>query len=78
MNDLINHPSHYAREGGKHECIEVLKEWMPKESYLGFLRGNAIKYLCRAGKKNNEAEDLQKAQFYINRLVEEVKNERLK
>lgn len=77
MNDMINHP-HNNVGAGKHECIEVLKEWMGQEAYRGFLRGNAIKYLCRAGKKNNEVEDLQKAQFYVNKLVEEVNNERLK
>ncbi len=78
MNDMINHPYHYCSGEGKHECIEVLKEWMNQDAYRGFLRGNAIKYLCRAGKKDSEVEDLKKAQFYINKLVEEVSNERLK
>ena len=78
MNDMINHPSHYVQGEGKHECIEVLKEWMDKKAFIGFLRGNAIKYLCRVGKKGDAVEDLKKAQYYVDRLVEEVTDERLK
>lgn len=74
MTDNVNHPSHYIQGEGKHECIEVLKEWMSEDEFKGFLKGNAIKYLCRAGKKIDKVEDLKKSQFYINRLIlEETK-----
>jgi len=68
MSDNINHPSHYA-EGWSNgsEVIDITE-------HLNFNRGNAVKYLARAGKKNpdNELEDLYKAQWYINRELKRV------
>ena len=40
--EMVNHPSHYGGDT-VYECIKVLKAWMSKEEYQGFLRGNAIK-----------------------------------
>lgn len=56
-------PDHY--KFGKVEVIEITQ-------HLDFLRGNAVKYLCRAGKKSGESalDDLMKAQYYINKAVE--------
>lgn len=64
MSD-VNHPSHYNQ--GKFEVIEVIED-----QKLGFHLGNAIKYICRAGKKNPEktVEDLKKAKWYIERQIE--------
>ena len=72
MNDNILHPSHYTY--GKIECIDYI---IDKE--FNFCLGNAIKYITRAGKKENEEyqKDLEKAitylQFELNgsHLVEE-------
>lgn len=47
----------------------AMEAWMTKEQFVGFLRGNAIKYLARADVKGG-LQDLQKAQHYINKLVE--------
>lgn len=74
MGDQVNHPSHY-NVGGL-EVIDAIEAWDLGE---GFNRGNAIKYIVRAGKKNpeTEIEDLQKAAWYIIREVkrlEEKKN----
>lgn len=68
MEDVVNHPEHYNSDT-PYECIKVLKEWMSEEQYVGFLKGNIIKYLCRSEKKNG-TEDLRKAQWYMNKLVE--------
>lgn len=68
VNDPVNHPSHYT--SGKVECIEGLEAAMSTAEFRGFLRGNAIKYLWRAGKKDDIVQDLKKAQWYLNRLVE--------
>ncbi len=67
MNDNVNHPSHYT--DGKIEVIEFIED-----KKLNYHRGNAIKYICRAGKKdpNKEIEDLQKAVWYINREIEKL------
>lgn len=60
----VNHPSHY--NSGGIEVIDVIEQWG-----LGFHSGNALKYICRAGRKNkNPVEDLEKALWYIRRLAE--------
>lgn len=67
MNDIINHPSHYT--DGKIEVIDFIEG-----KQLNFHRGNAIKYIARAGKKNKEKEieDLEKAVWYINREIQRL------
>lgn len=57
--DPVNHPSHYC-EGRKYEPIKVIDDWG-----LDFYLGNALKYISRAGRKNDELEDLKKARFYL-------------
>jgi hypothetical protein len=66
--DAVNHPSHYT--DGKIEVIDYIED-----KKLNFNRGNAIKYISRAGKKDKdkEVEDLQKAVFYINREINRLK-----
>ncbi|MGW0245089.1 DUF3310 domain-containing protein [Nocardia goodfellowii] len=68
MNDIINHPTHYA-DGwtGGAEVIDITE-------HLNFCRGNAIKYLARAGKKDpsKELEDLKKARWYIDREIQRL------
>ena len=66
--DNVNHPSHYT--DGKIEVIDFIED-----KQLNFNRGNAIKYISRAGKKDKskEVEDLQKAVFYINREIKRIK-----
>lgn len=65
MSDAIN-PDHYRNTGGP-EVIELTE-------HMNFCRGNAVKYLVRAGKKDpdKEVEDLMKAQWYIAREISRV------
>ena len=67
-NDPVNKPAHYT--DGKIEVIEYIED-----KKLGFCLGNAVKYISRAGKKdkNKEVEDLEKAIWYINRRIKELK-----
>lgn len=60
-NDAVNHPAHYTSHPSGIEVIEIVR-WM------GYNRGNAVKYILRAGHKEgaDEIEDLQKAAWYIN------------
>lgn len=62
MSDAVEHPSHYNMGGI--EVIDAIEAWGFGE---GFNRGNAIKYIARAGRKDpaKEVEDLKKARFYI-------------
>ena len=62
----VNHPSHY--NGGEVEVIDLIEEWG-----LGFCLGNAVKYICRSGRKGgieNRRVDLEKAAWYLNRAIE--------
>ena len=55
---------------------DAMEQWMGTEQFVGFLRGNAIKYLARAGRKGNQNDaisDLKKAQHYIDKMLESVK-----
>ena len=61
--DPVNNPSHYCA-GRKYEPIEVINDWE-----LGFDLGNVVKYISRAGRKNNALEDLKKARFYLNHQI---------
>lgn len=70
MADLVYHPPHYT--GGDVECIDAIKASMTHEGFLDFLKGNVIKYLWRYRMKNNPAEDVRKAKFYLDRMVEEM------
>lgn len=60
--DPVNHPVHYTKHPSGVECITVTE-------HFNFNKGNAIKYIWRAGDKGNEIEDLQKAVWYINREI---------
>ena len=60
MSNAVNHPKHYNT--GKYEVIDVIYDWQ-----LDFSLGNAVKYIARAGKKDQSKtiEDLKKAVWYI-------------
>lgn len=68
--DAIN-PSHYKDNGI--ECIEYIKERLSTDAYLGYLNGNVTKYLHRWQDKNG-IEDLRKARWYLDRLIQEQCN----
>lgn len=63
--DMVNHPPHYT--DGKIEVIEFIED-----KKLGYHLGQVVKYVSRAGKKENRLEDLKKAQWYLNREIELV------
>ena len=67
MSDIVNRPAHYTQGGV--ECIDAIKASMTQDQFHAFLKGQVIKYLWRFEHKGNPIQDLQKAQFYMNRLV---------
>lgn len=72
MTDNVNHPGHYQ---GKYdlETIDVIRNFTDNmDGIEGYYTGNILKYICRWRKKNG-LEDLQKAQVYLKRLIDEVK-----
>lgn len=69
-HDAVNHPSHYTQGGV--ECIDALKAATTGlEGIEAVCTANAIKYLWR-WKQKNGAEDLRKAEWYLNRLIAET------
>lgn len=72
---IINHPQRYGGDT-QYECVKVLKAWMSEEEYRGWLKGSAIKYLCRLGKKDDAVQELNKSAWYVNKLIESYKEEK--
>jgi hypothetical protein len=66
--DEVNSPAHYNT--GKVECIEAIEAMLTPEEYLGYLRGNSLKYLWRFRYKKSPHSDLLKAQWYEEKLLD--------
>ena len=62
----VHSPKHYNQ--GHTECIDAIEAMLSDEEYIGYLRGNSMKYRWRFRYKNG-FEDLSKAQWYEQRLV---------
>lgn len=71
--EMINHPSHYGGDDNVYEVIKIIEHYK-----LNFCKGNVLKYLLRAGKKfdDKELEDLEKALWYLQREVDNIKSEK--
>ena len=67
--EKINHPDHY--NSGKYEVMDVIEDAGFGE---GFCLGNALKYILRAKHKENYVEDLKKAKWYIDYIIERANN----
>lgn len=65
--DAVNNPSHYTTGGI--ECIDAMQAMLSRDEFIGYLRGNVFKYQWRYQHKNG-VEDLKKARWYANRLIE--------
>jgi hypothetical protein len=68
-HDAVTHPKHYTNQVRGVEAWDVIK-------YFPYLRGTAIKYLWRAGDKDDVIQDLRKALAYINKEIEMIEEER--
>lgn len=65
--DSVNSPSHYGQ--GNIEAIEYIEDVLTEEEFIGYLRGNIAKYLHRFRYKGKAKEDLQKAEWYLKKLI---------
>ena len=70
--DMVNHPSHYTFGGI--ETIDYMKAKSTPEEFYGHLRLTALKYLSRAGHKNDTLQDYKKAQWYLDRLIKKMES----
>ena len=66
--EMVDHPKHYNM--GKYEAIDVIEDWE-----LGFNLGNTVKYISRAGHKDNILQDLKKAAWYLDREIKRIEKE---
>ena len=64
MNENIN-PDHYKNHPSGVECIQITE-------HFNFCKGNAIKYIWRAGSKDDEVEDIEKAIWYLQREIKRI------
>ena len=64
-NNPVEHPAHYTY--GQIETIDFIED-----KGLNFNRGNAVKYIIRAGHKDDEVQDLMKAKWYIEREIARI------
>ena len=67
--DLVNHPPHYTQGGI--ECIDAIRASMSKDQFLGYCKGNSLKYQWRYEAKGG-VEDLKKAKWYLDRMIQEI------
>lgn len=71
IKDNVNSPGHYTQ--GNIECIDAIQESMSTEAFLGYCKGNTIKYLWRSGLKDKDpSEDLQKARWYLEKWIDSL------
>ena len=66
--DEVNKPEHYNT--GSVECIEAIQATLSDEEFKGYCRGNAVKYLWRCMYKGKSKQDLEKARWYLERLLD--------
>ena len=66
LDDMVNSPSHYTKGG-----IETIDFIEAKE--LNYHLGNVVKYVTRSGHKGDKLKDLEKAQWYLNREINNLK-----
>lgn len=67
MKEAVDHPDHYNK--GTIEVIDAIEDWD-----LGFHAGNVIKYVSRHKYKGKSVEDLKKARWYLDRLINNLEN----
>ena len=64
--DPVNNPPHY--NNGNIECIDAIEAMLSHEEFIGYLRGNSLKYRWRFRYKNG-VQDLDKAEWYEKKLM---------
>lgn len=65
--DKVNHPSHYTT--GEIETIDYIRDKLTKEEFIGYCKGNILKYISREKYKGGK-EDLEKAAVYLRWAIE--------
>lgn len=74
-DDAVSHPSHYT--AGAVECIDALESMASgyTDTVQAGLAWQTVKYIWRCPLKGNQLQDLEKARFYLDRLIAKVRGE---
>ena len=70
--DPVNKPAHYNLSGGI-ECIDYIKQVLGTDGFIAYCHGNMIKYQHRQKYKTDPVENMKKAQWYLNKMLETMK-----
>tara|TARA_R110000824_G_scaffold172419_2_gene350227 strand:- start:1101 stop:1415 length:315 start_codon:yes stop_codon:yes gene_type:complete len=71
--DAVNSPEHYNMLDI--EAINLIEMSMTKEEFLGYLKGNVLKYIIRYKHKGNASEDLDKGKWYLDKLRNKINDQ---
>ena len=66
--EMVNHPQHYAQGGI--ECIDAMISAFGNDAVRDFCKINAFKYLWRLGHKDEEAQEIGKIKWYLDKYLE--------
>lgn len=72
MNDPVSKPNHYMLFADGTEAIDVIIKTLTPEEFIGYCKGNVLKYRLRAGKKDALEQDIAKANTYARMLDEQL------
>ncbi len=65
MTEMVDHPSHYqVFPDADGEAIEIIKKVLTPDEFIGWLKGDVLKYRLRAGFKDATEQDINKAKWY--------------
>ena len=70
--DPVNKPPHYTLGGGL-ECIDYMRQVLGLQGFIDYCHGNVIKYQHRYNYKVKPVQDMEKAQYYLNKMVDALK-----
>lgn len=65
VDDMVNEPKHY--DFFDTTVLDVIEKTLTHDEFMGFLKGNSLKYRLRCGKKDNMNQEIGKAEYYENR-----------
>ena len=71
MTDPVEKPFHYNT--GEVECIDYIKQVLGQDGFIAYCHGNMIKYQHRYKYKSNPVEDMHKAKWYLEKMLETMK-----
>tara|TARA_B000000532_G_scaffold29_2_gene32 strand:+ start:2634 stop:2951 length:318 start_codon:yes stop_codon:yes gene_type:complete len=66
-DDPVNRPSHYT--GTLYETIDIIEDTLSPTEFRGYCKGSTLKYIMRAERKGHPTQDLQKAQWFLDKLI---------